>query len=277
MCSGAVGVETHSLADAGRCSLGEYASKIAYNWPHDLAYANETSEPVTLYRELLAAANDSSVTLVSVGFFDNLAALLDSPADAISPLNGTELVVAKVAELVVMGGEYPSGWEYNLGTNATASQRVVNGWPRSVAVTYSGSSLGGNIYSAARLAREAPADSPVLAAYQFYVGRCATIRMSWDPVTTLYAILGLDAGARATHGAHGRPLFAYANTIGYNTVDADGNNAWVNDTSVTNQHWLQLADGVSNTTVAAVLDRYFASAPDTPCAALSGSHELGWM
>ncbi|EFX03579.1 inosine-uridine nucleoside n-ribohydrolase [Grosmannia clavigera kw1407] len=262
-----------TFVDTWEYILGEYTSKIAYNWPHDLAYANESAEPLTQYRELLAAADDASLTLVSVGFLDNLAALLDSPADAISPLNGTALIEAKVAELVIMGGEYPSGWEFNLGSSPSASQRVVNRWPRSVALTFSGASPGGNVFSAAHLAREAPADSPSLAAYQWYVGRCATRRESWDPITTLYAILGLDADASA---GQRRPLFAYGNTHGYNTVDDDGNNAWVNDTAVTNQHWITLADGVTNNTVATVLDRYFASGPSTPCAAVAGSHLTGW-
>ena len=47
------------------------------------------------------------MTLISVGFLDNLAALLNSTADAYSSLSGRDLVKQKVKELVIVGGMYP--------------------------------------------------------------------------------------------------------------------------------------------------------------------------
>ncbi|KAI0895818.1 nucleoside hydrolase [Annulohypoxylon nitens] len=254
-----------SFFDTYSYSLSEYASKIAYNWPRSLNDSSTTPTPLELYRSVLSAAEDHSITLISIGFLTNLAALIDSPADNTSSLAGPALISAKVKELVVMGGQYPSGWEFNFGGGDPASTyHVVNNWPRDVPVTYSGGELGGNIYSGQNLAKNALPDSPVLAAYQWYVGRCSTIRESWDPVTTLYGIVGLEGFRDLGIGK----LFKYGNKIGYNSALTNGSNAWVNDTTVSNQHWLDLADGVTNSTVSEVLNKFFAHNPsDKHCTA----------
>lgn len=197
--------------------------------------------------------------IISIGFLTNLADLLRSEGDDSSPLSGSDLISNKVSELVVMGGEYPSGWEFNFGgedPNSTAF--VVQNWPSDVPITYSGGELGGTIFSGQNLAEHAPPDSPVLAAYQWYVGRCSTVRESWDPLTTLYGVLGLDGFERMGFKA---PL-VFANGDGYNTItSANGSNAWVNDSSVTNRHYLRLAEGVSNSSVAWLLDQFYAHDP----------------
>ncbi|KAI0882123.1 nucleoside hydrolase [Annulohypoxylon maeteangense] len=247
-----------SFFDTRVYTLGEYASKLGYHWPRSLNDSSTTPTPVEFYRTELAAAEDHSMTVISIGFLTNLAALLDSPADEISALAGPALVSAKMKELVVMGGRYPSGWEFNFGGRDPASTyRVINNWPRDVPVTYSGGELGGDIYSGQDLAKNALPDSPVLAAYQWYVGRCSTIRESWDPVTTLYGILGIEGLSELGI----EKMFQYANQIGYNEVVANGSNTWVNDTTVSNQRWLKLADGVTNSTVAGVLNRFYAYNP----------------
>ncbi|KAI1392802.1 nucleoside hydrolase [Hypoxylon trugodes] len=238
--------------------LGEYAAKVAYNWPRALNITSSTPSPVELYRSVLSSSEDQSITLISVGFLTNLAALLDSPPDDVTSLAGPDLISAKVKELVVMGGQYPSGWEFNFGgSDPAATYHVVNNWPRNIPITYSGAELGGNIFSGEGLGNYAPPESPILAAYQWYVGRCSTIRESWDPVTTLYGILGLEGSPELGVGG----LLSYANEIGYNKALANGSNTWVNDSAVSNQHWLKLADGVANTSVASVLTRFFAHDP----------------
>lgn len=93
--------------DSRDFTLGEYASKVAYHYPTTFNDSHQTAHPVSLYREILASADDQSVTLISIGFLDNLAALLNSTSDVHSSLPGPELVNQKVRELVVMGGGYP--------------------------------------------------------------------------------------------------------------------------------------------------------------------------
>ena len=57
-----------------------------------------------LYRRLLAAQPDHSVSICSVGFAVCLAQLLESVGDAYSPLSGVELVRRKVKCLYIQGG-----------------------------------------------------------------------------------------------------------------------------------------------------------------------------
>lgn len=197
--------------------------------------------------------------LISIGFLTNLADLLKSQADSLSDLTGSELVSARVSELIVMGGRYPSGWGYNFGgVDPESTAYVLENWPRDVPATFSGGELGGNIYSGQTLQQDAPPNSPILAAYLWYVGRCSTVRQSWDPLTTLYGVLGLDGFERV---GLSRPL-AFANQYGYNSITSSkGSNAWVNDTSVTTQHWLRLSDGVTNSSVASLLNQLYTHDP----------------
>ncbi len=63
-----------------------------YIYPHDLVENQDAEDAVTLLRRLLAGSEDGSVVIVQVGFSTNLAALLETSPDAISPLSGPDLV-----------------------------------------------------------------------------------------------------------------------------------------------------------------------------------------
>lgn len=66
----------------------------------------------------------------------------------------------------------------------------------------------------------------------------------------LYAVVGLG------------DTFRFGNRYGYNWVNRDGSNSWVFDPKVTNQKWIELADGVSNTKMAGILDGLYSAPPD---------------
>lgn len=223
---------------------GEYATKVGYHWrcEEDCAvrWGNVESDawdPVALYRKTLSEAADGSVTIASIGFFNNLAGLLNSSGDSYSELTGSELVERKVAELVVMGGGYPSGHEFNFWAyDPSATAQVINSWKGPV--VFSGVELGGNVSTGGRLLAQGPTNDPVRAAYFYYTYN--TTRFSWDPLTVLYAIDGLGE------------LFEFGNDAGYNFVYPNGSNAWVEDAGVKNQHWLKLK--VDNATAARSLD-----------------------
>ncbi|KAE8155331.1 inosine-uridine preferring nucleoside hydrolase-domain-containing protein [Aspergillus avenaceus] len=238
-------VTNRTFFDSRAYILGEYASKVAYNWRQhsDMPWMDTSSawDPVQLYRKLLSEQEDQSVTIASIGFLDNLSGLLSSSADAYSPLPGSALVATKVKELVIMGGAYPCGHEYNFyGYNASAAAHVINTWPGRM--VFSGAELGGPVYSGARLTVEGPIGDPVKAAYQWYTGYNQS-RNSWDPLTVLYAIEGL-----------GR-TFVYGNEGGRNYVYPDGRNEWLQRDSPHAQHYLELA--VSEKDAGALLDEYF--------------------
>jgi hypothetical protein len=167
-----------------------------------------------------------------------LSGLLNSTADQYSNLSGTELISSKVSELVIMGGEYPSGYEYNFwGDNASLAAHVVNNWEGRV--VFSGTELGGDVRSGGRFMSEGPPGDPVRAAYVWYTYNNS--RFSWDPLTVLYAIHGLGE------------LFEYGNQAGHNHVLSNGSNIWVWDETIRDHHWLKLK--VDNTTAGAELDR----------------------
>ena len=113
---------------------------------------------------------------------------------------------------------------------------------------FSGASLGGNITSGSRLS-DSQDTAPILAAYRWHSG-CHTGGGSWDGVTMLYVVIGLGN------------TFKFGNHYGYNRVRQDGSNSWVLDSKVTNQKWIELAGGVSNESVAAILDDLYSTLPD---------------
>ena len=115
-------------------------------------------------------------------------------------------------------------------------------------MVFSGASLGGNITSGSRLS-DSQYTAPILAAYRWHLG-CYTGGGSWDGITILYAIIGLGN------------TFKFGNHYGYNRVRQDGSNSWVLDPEVTNQKWIELAGGVSNESVAAILDDLYSTLPD---------------
>lgn len=238
--------ENSSFFDSRTYELGEYASKVAYHWSGGSVpwfEVGKTWNPVELYRKTLAEAEDNSVTIASVGFFENLSGLLNSSADKYSNLGGRSLVEQKVQELVVMGGGYPSGHEFNFwGNNPLATAHVVNTWPQSVPVTFLGFEVGEQVSTGARFTVEGPQNDPVKAAYAWYVGYNTT-RFSWDPLTVAYACLGLGT------------WFEYGDNGGYNHVWPNGSNVWVEDGARKNQHYLRLK--IDNSTIASELDELY--------------------
>lgn len=94
-----------------------YGKPVAEAFPHDLDQ-DEAPDATRLYREILAAADDQEIVLVTVGPLKNILDLLESGADELSPLNGLDLLHLKVREVVIMGGRFPEGrdeWNFNGG------------------------------------------------------------------------------------------------------------------------------------------------------------------
>ncbi len=86
-----------------------YDGLVARNYPATIDSWEEAPDGVALYREILAAAEDKSITVVIIGTMHNFYGLLQSGPDRNSSLNGKELVRRKVAEVVTMGGNFIDG------------------------------------------------------------------------------------------------------------------------------------------------------------------------
>jgi hypothetical protein len=155
------------------------------------------------------------VVLVSVGFLTNLRRLLDTPADAVSPLGGEDLVRRKVRLWVCMGGKFPNGrfddgeGEYNLRVDRAAALRVMNDWP--TPAVFSGFEIGDRVMTGKGL-RLAFAPSPIRTAYLHF--NALENRQSWDQTAVLYAVRG--AGALWTESEPGLALMHVGLSTGYN-------------------------------------------------------------
>ncbi len=93
---------------------------------------------VPLLRRVLAAAEDGSVTIVQVGCSTNLARLLDSPADDISPMSGMELAAKKVKIVQLVGGIFGGDYthkEANIVTDIPSAQKLFGQWPTPIQVS----------------------------------------------------------------------------------------------------------------------------------------------
>ncbi|HET6422189.1 MAG TPA: nucleoside hydrolase [Planctomycetaceae bacterium] len=115
-------------------------------YPHKLLDGKDAPDATVLLRKVLASQPDGSVVIAQVGFSTNLARLLATPGDDISPLSGKELAAKKVKLLSVMAGAFqPIGKEqrykeYNVVEDIPAAKALVAGWP--TPIIWSGFEIG---------------------------------------------------------------------------------------------------------------------------------------
>ena len=171
----------------------KWDSVIVSKYPHRLKSNDEAEDAVTLYRKILAAQPDKSVTIVTVGFITNMANLLKSGADAHSPLDGVALVKQKVRHLVAMAGAFPSGKEFNVEKDAAASKYAFENWPTEI--YFSGVEIGRNIFSGLPLVNSSIQNSPVKDVFAISIPMSKEDekgRKSWDQTAVLVAVEGVE-------------------------------------------------------------------------------------
>lgn len=188
-------------------------------YPHALQSGKDAPDATTVLRRALAGAEDGSVVIVQVGFSTNLARLLDSSPDDISPLTGRELAAKKVRLISVMAGAFTAinggeHLEYNVVMDIPAAQRLADEWP--TPIVYSGFEIGLNIpYPAASIERDFAyvPHHPLAEAYQLYMPTPHE-RPTWDLTSVLWAVrpdrgyFGLSPRGRATVDDRGKTHFA---------------------------------------------------------------------
>lgn len=146
-----------------------------------------------LYRRLLAAQPDHSVSICSTGLVSSLVQLLASEPDDISPLSGVELVSKKVKCLYLMAGVFTTSEEpdYNFLQDPTFAKLLFELWPRSVDVIYSPMEVGNEIdYSPENVIRDISWTDihPIKQVYMKY--DCDTGQRMWDPMAVIQAVEG---------------------------------------------------------------------------------------
>lgn len=147
-----------------------------------------------LYRQLLAAQPDHSVSILSIGFVTCLSQLLESDPDSYSPLSGVELVRRKVKCLYMMGGVFGDAKEpieFNFAQGVDFAQAFFNLWPDDVDIIMSPGEAGDGIEY---LPEQVIADinwtdiHPIKQVYMNY--NCHTGQKMWDPLTVINAVEG---------------------------------------------------------------------------------------
>ncbi len=162
-------------------------------YPHDLRSGKDADDAVTVLRRALVAEPDKSVLIAQVGFSTNLASLVRSPGDDISPLTGRELVEKKVKLLSVMAGSFQMingrlHREYNVIKDIPAAQTLAADWPGTI--VYSGFEVGLAVpYPAISILQDYNyvTHHPLSEAYILYIPPPHN-RPTWDLTSVLYAI-----------------------------------------------------------------------------------------
>jgi len=191
-----------------------WTDTVISRYPHRILSNEDAMDALVLYRKLLSAQPDHSVTIITVGFLTNLANLLESPKDRYSSLNGYELVTRKVINLVSMAGRFPSGNEFNLAQDIKSSKKVLADWP--TPILFSGFEIGQKIKTGIPLIHNNEIrESPVKDVFSICIPLAredSSGRMSWDETAVFVAVKGWQK--------------YYDLETGKCTMHADGINEW---------------------------------------------------
>lgn len=169
-----------------------WTDSVIKNYPHHIRNNSQVPDALYLYRKILSSQPDHSVTIITVGFLTNLASLLQSKPDSLSPLNGIQLVKKKVGNLVSMGGRFPTGREFNLDQDVASTRKVLNDWPGPI--LFSGFEIGQKIKTGLPLIQDKEIlHSPVKDVFTICIPLAkedSAGRMSWDETAVFVAIRG---------------------------------------------------------------------------------------
>ena len=91
--------------------------------------SSQAPDALEVYRQVLSAQPDGSVTICTVGFISNLRRLVEAYP---------ELVAKKVKLWVAMACRYPDGEEYNSSMDAESSRIAFEKWPTPIGCSDSG-------------------------------------------------------------------------------------------------------------------------------------------
>lgn len=173
----------------------EYSENGKPVFPRHFQRAEEIPEAVSILRKTLAAQTDQSVVLVVVGFSTNIARLLQSPGDEVSPLTGQELVAQKVKLLSQMIGRFDqdkpdSFHEYNVKVDVPAARTLYELWPGTIPVVVSGWEIGRAIQNRATSIQNDYSyvkHHPVKMGYEYW-HKMPYDRPTYDLTSVLYAV-----------------------------------------------------------------------------------------
>lgn len=165
---------------------------------------------VTTMRRALASRPSKDCVILAVGPMKAMAALMNSSADGVSGLTGQQLIAAKCKSLYIMGGQFPSGTEWNAQQAPADIADVATNWP--TPIYFNGGEIGGSVYVAGPLASK-PSNDLMRTAHENYPGS----DLAWDEMALMAAVFG-----NANYGT-------VRGTASFNTTT--GATTWTNSSS----------------------------------------------
>jgi hypothetical protein len=224
-----LGAVAHTSADTAPHG---YSDVLVRELPHSIRSINRVTGAVPLFRTLLAAQPDHSVTIVAIGGDTNLAGLLRSKSGQGSSLNGRALVAQKVRRLVIEDGLFPAGAPplTNEKLDIASTREVVSGtnWPTPIAWVdgYTGiqTKVGG------ALCTSVPPTNPMRIVYESRFGCGPPGDGDWDGPTLLYAV------------GTAPPLFSELGRGGAAFINDQGGLTWRADPARPHDVYVRVAD-----------------------------------
>lgn len=204
----------------GRTGVGAAGHKLPEKYPQWVKHLESDTAPdaVEVYRKVLKDSPDKSVVLCSVGFMNNVAALLKTDR---------ELVARKVSRWACMGCSHPKGREYNILHDAAAADAAFRTWPQDIPIVWTDFQYGRTCYSGRAVAESQRTPNPVKDAYAGALLPRSMIvegksrdqlagHSSWDLTAVLIAVRGTE------------PYFAVEHGV-FEVTDTKGNDVWKPD------------------------------------------------
>jgi inosine-uridine nucleoside N-ribohydrolase len=192
-----------------------YNKQILREYPATLE-PGKAPEAVELYREILGAQPDQSLKILSIGFMNNLARLMQNPADI-------ELVRRKVKELVIMVGGFPHRREiepsgkdtFNFSRDFAGAAGFIKYWPTPITA----STVGKNVLTGLRLTTESRKEFITRRLFELWkentdggiYNQPDYNRSSWDQVCALYTVRGIQDNFEFV-GRNGSVELSFENT-----------------------------------------------------------------
>ena len=178
----------------GTKGYDNYGGAILERFGKGRTFPTEPDAVSVLRRSLVEAKNKA--VICAVGPFANIAALLESKGDDISPLDGVSLMKEKCEKLVLMAGGFVNGEdgrpvpEWNVKVHIDASQKMVTLCP--VPIVFVPFELGLGMITGKPAMDKFGEDTPLSLSFIKY-GNTQKVggRHSWDPATAVYAVEGL--------------------------------------------------------------------------------------
>jgi inosine-uridine nucleoside N-ribohydrolase len=186
-----------------------------------------------LYRRLLAAQPDHSVSICSIGFTACLAQLLESVGDTYSPLSGVELVRSKVKRLYIQGGSFGQSPEpdFNFLQGMEFAKTFFRLWPSDVDIIFDPMETGNGIEYLPEQVISDVSWTDYHPIKQVYMNcNCNTGQMMWDPLTVINAVEGDNLFTLTERGTvvlndDGTVIFTHSAT-GNSRFQMPGDDAW---------------------------------------------------